>query len=254
MRKVRGRASTIKIKINGICNNNCSFCNFNNDKSRLEVKDLNYFFNSIINIDFYRIVINGGEPTLHPNFQEISEYLIDRFKGKVSLELGTNMIPLSFKSRRDKLINIILKTYDKIAIGCDDEHNNIHMIEKYLPQFLNQGIDATINIVTPFCSDSTKKRIEKFGMKYDLRIRYSEEMHNYKKLELLNNVKVPCLFKTRDFLLNCNGDTFFCHEQEHEVPLFNLHSSISDDIKYYITDFEPNNYKFCSYCKKYTIN
>ena len=99
-----GRASTIKIKINNNCINKCSFCVFHQSNDRLSLNNIKRFLGLIDNLKYYRIVINGGEPTIHPDYLQIIEFLkYYKEKKKVRLELGTNMIQIGRASCRERV-------------------------------------------------------------------------------------------------------------------------------------------------------
>lgn len=115
------RACTIQLKINGRCVNKCSFCKFHDDPSLLEVHDIEKFFEMIGHQRFKGLIINGGEPTIHPCFMDICDFLSDRFTGKVRLRLGTNLIPLAWSTERyQNIYKKVLPIFDHFDVGCDD--------------------------------------------------------------------------------------------------------------------------------------
>jgi len=150
----------MKIKINGVCVNSCAFCPFHGDPRRLEVNDIANFFDMIEKPKFCSIDINGGEPTIHPHFPQICAFLKERFKGRVILTLGTNLIPISWsRGRYPEIYQRVLETYDVVAVGCDDEHKNIHLLERMAPQIISAGLRLNVNVVKAYCSDATRQRI-----------------------------------------------------------------------------------------------
>jgi hypothetical protein len=242
----------MKIKINGVCVNNCSFCLFHNDPRRLEVEDLDYFFDMINKPRFCSLEINGGEPTIHPHFREICALLRERFKGRVTLTLGTNLIPMSWsRGRFPKIYRTVLETYDHIAVGCDDEHKNIHILERMAPDIMSAGLGLHVTVVAPFCSDATRHRILALRAHGDIRVAFSEVHHFHESRPVVNDVSTPCRRRVQQFLLNCNGDGFFCWHQEMETPLFNLYTVGREELNYYLDDYDPQHYRFCSSCPNY---
>lgn len=246
------RASTIKLKINGLCVNKCSFCLFNNDPRLLRLEDIAKFFDSIRNVPFYAITVNGGEPTLHPQFEGICHFLKDRFKGRVHLSLGTNLIPISRESRKWRsAYRTTLETYDRIEVGCDDEHKNIHFLERLAPAIVSTGIRLHVNVVAAYCSPATKERILSLKKRFSFKVTFSGIHHHYRSCPKINDVKLPCRNRVRDFLLNCNGDAFFCFHQEMEKPVFNLFNVTEKQLNSYMTQYLPDTYLFCSSCPVY---
>jgi GTP 3',8-cyclase len=245
----------IKIKINGVCMNKCSFCQFNSNSDRLSTNDISQFWDKIHYVNysrFDRIVINGGEPTIHPEFNEITNLLYNKFKEKKILQLGTNLklFERNNQKTKNKLDNIF-NSYQKVSIGCDDEHNNIQIVEKLVPEFFRNGIKVNINSVIGYSSKSTKNRLLKLKDQYGVNLMFSPLAHYYlKKTNLMNNGL--CRDRRRDFLIDCNGNAFYCYQQELENPLFNIHEVNSSLLNYYLFEFVPNyQYKFCKYCERF---
>jgi hypothetical protein len=244
--------TTLKLKINGKCVNKCRFCLFHDDPQRLEVKDIDHFFSMINNYAFNTIVINGGEPTIHPRFLEICEYLKTRFKNRCRLALGTNLIPWHFKKGKyAQLQDTIFETFDGIRVGCDDEHRNIEHLEYFAPIIVGAGLSLAVNVIREFCCEKTKKRILAVKKKHGINVTFSEIDHFYGSKPVINKSSKPCKKSARDLLINCNGDAFFCFHQEVEQPLFNLFTTSSEEVAFYLNEFEPEPYKFCSCCSHY---
>ncbi len=246
------RPSAVKFKVNGICINRCVFCPFHSDRRRLEVSDLSSFFDKAGDRRFSEIVINGGEPTLHPHFAEICAFLKARFKGQALLTLGTNLISLTWKrGRYPALLARILETYDKLEVGCDDEHKNIGALESLAPVFAEAGVDLKINTLPAYCSGQTRKRIEAVGKKFGFAIRRSDVHHFCHSAPAIRHVTARCADRTSVLLFNCNGDGFFCYRQELQQPSFNLHTVTPEDLRYFIDKYDPEPYRFCSHCSAY---
>ncbi|GEM_PF-1874342 len=242
----------IKLKINGRCVNNCSFCPFHNDPHLLEVKDIDYLFSMIKSPRFKSIIINGGEPTIHPRFKDICAYLKEQFKGRYPLGIGTNLIPLSWsKGRYIGMKELVLDTFDRIEVGCDDEHRNVHLLERFAPEIVNAGIRLVVNVLPDFCSEETKQRILAVNDKYDIKLTFSELHHYYKQLPKINDITKPCQKRAKELMMDCNGDTFFCFQQEMEIPLFNLFTVTEKELEYYLNDYDPAPYNFCECCSRY---
>jgi hypothetical protein len=232
--------------------NKCVFCPFHADSRRLEPKDLAYFFDMIETPNFHWIVVSGGEPTIHPHFLEICDFLKERFKGRILLALGTNLIPLSRPfGRYPKIYRTVLEIFDRIEVGCDDEHKNIEILETLAPEIIGSGLALDVNVVAQYCSHSTKHRILSLQKRLKFNISFSDVHHCYRPLPFVNDISPPCRRLVQYFLLNCNGDGFFCFLQEMEKPLFNLFSVTQEDLNYYLNEHIPEPYRFCVSCPGY---
>lgn len=250
--EVQTRAPVIKIKINGLCTNRCVFCPFHSDPEKLEVEDLARFFDMIENPKYRRIDINGGEPTLHPRFLEICAFLRDRFKGKVALHLGTNLIPVARKDERwSRVLEEVLRTFDMISVGCDDEHKNIHHLEELAPIIVGNGIRLSVNVMADYCSEDIKDRIVALKKAVGFRVSYSDVHHYYEDRAVVNTAMIPCRRQVHEFMLNCNGEGFFCFHQEFEEPVFNLHTVEKEELNYFLSEYVPDPYRFCGTCSLY---
>jgi len=242
----------MRLKINGVCVNKCVFCPFHNDRRLLEPKDLNYFFDMIERPNFQWIGISGGEPTIHPRFIDICNLLKARFKSRVLLSLSTNLIPLSRSvGRYPKIYRTVLETYDRLEVGCDDEHKNIDVLEALAPDIIGSGLSLDVNVMASYCGDRTKHRILALKDRLNLNVSFSEVHHCLAPLPYVNDISAPCRRLVQCFMLNSNGDGFFCFLQEMEKPLFNLFTVTKEELNYYLNEHIPESYRFCVSCPGY---
>lgn len=246
-----GRCATVKVKINGVCNNKCRFCTFNSDRSRLSPADMENII-SILPNTYYRLIINGGEPTIHPDFVEVSNLLHERLGDFTRLELGTNLkiITTEWGNKKD-ILGAIIRTYDRIQVGCDDEHGNIDNLENLAPLFSSHGIRVSVNVIGDYCCETTLERIKALSLLDGCDFVVSSLMHDYDDLPLIKHRIHPCRIRNRDLLINCNGDVFFCFQQEHEVPIMNIHTVSQEHLVETLKQHDPGIFKFCSHCHHY---
>ena len=198
-------------------------------------------------------MINGGEPTIHPRFADICNYLKDRFgRQGLPISLGTNLIPFAWsRGRYTNLKKTIFETFGRIEVGCDDEHRNIDALERFAPEIIAAGITLDVNVMPEYCSEETRKRILAVGDKFGIRVTFSELHHYYQSRPVLNEKNRPCSKRTQDLLINCNGDAFYCFHQEFERPLFNIFSTDKMEVSYYLKKYDPAPYRFCTCCPRY---
>lgn len=246
------RPDAIKFKINGVCVRKCVFCIHHNDRRRLEISDLERFFTWIGEWKIKKLVVNGGEPTLHPNFISICDYLKNRCDESTTLVLGTNLIPLLWNRSRYPAIRAkVLETFSMLEVGCDDEHGNIDALEVLVPEIVQAGLALNVNIVTPYCSQQTAQRILALAEQWPIILTYSGIDHWCDARKRSNDVSYPCTKRYAVIMIDCNGDAFFCYNQEMENPVFNLHEVTSSELLYYLNEHDPGVYKFCSFCPRY---
>ena len=247
------RATTIKLKINGLCVNDCVFCPFHDDPSRLEVRDLERFFDNLRSNPARTVFVNGGEPTIHPGFEAICGFLRERFSGRIHLGLGTNLIPTTYgTARAGHLLSSIIDTFDQVEVGCDDEHRNIDVVERLAPELIGAGLVFKVNVVADYCSAETRRRLLGLRDSLPVRLTFSALHHDYRNLPRINELGAPCRHRQRVLVLDCSGDAFFCAAQEMEQPLFNLHTVAADRIDHYVRRHDPGPfYRFCGHCARY---
>jgi hypothetical protein len=246
------RATEGKIKINGVCVNRCRFCIYHSDRRRLEVRDLDYFFGLFETSTFQTILINGGEPTIHPSFVDICHFLRERFRGRARLVVGSNLIPLARDSRRyQKALTALCETFDRVEVGCDDEHRNIAAAERLIPEIVGAGLSVAINVMEGYCSPETRERIVSLTDRYGLDLNFSGIHHLYEGREARNDLSAPCRKRAQHLVLKCNGDAFFCFHQEMETPLFNLFDVSRERFNYFLKEYVSESYRFCSCCPLY---
>jgi MoaA/NifB/PqqE/SkfB family radical SAM enzyme len=246
------RTTVVKVKINGVCVNRCRFCIFHSDRRRLEVRDLDHFFGLFERPNFQSILINGGEPTIHPSFVDICRFLRERFRGRARLVVGSNLIPLGRDSRRyQNALAALCETFDHVEVGCDDEHRNITVAERLIPELLGAGLSVAINVMEDYCSVETRERIISLIGRYGVDVNFSGIHHQYAGRETRRDLSAPCRKRAQHLVLNCNGDAFFCFHQEMETPLFNIFDVSRERFNYFLNEYVPDSYRFCGCCPLY---
>lgn len=246
------RVETVKFKINGRCINKCRFCPFHDDPRLLQVRDISHFFDMAGKRAFESLVVNGGEPTIHPQFSDICNYLRDNCRDRMFLSLGTNLIPLSWsRGRYVDIKKTIFQTFHRIEVGCDDEHRNIDHLERFAPEIVGAGIMLDVNVMPDYCSEETKGRILALRDLYNLNVTFTELHHYYESQPIINDTSIPCKKRAQKLLIDCNGDAFFCYHQEMEKPIFNLFTVTQKDLMYFLEKHDPQRYQFCDCCTRY---
>lgn len=134
----------MNILINGACNKNCSFC-FEGDKFRKTVSNMSLDrFEEIVNnlIKAYhpgviRIQILGGEPALHPQFEQMLDLLIKK-ELEQNLALKLSIITNGF--RLDKYLDKLMEFRSDVGIllnasSMEGDHEEMSKLLDLLIQY-----------------------------------------------------------------------------------------------------------------------
>lgn len=222
----------VEIALTGKCNFNCSYCN--RFKCEVDKKELFSYFDTFNNCR--HIQLTGGEPTLHPNFDEIVSVCknkamrvglstngtagINRY-----LELGVDMFSISLDDydqdillkrgyKKPQLVIDTIKELSKttyVNVGLVIDSLNINRIEDIINFILSLGVDD-IKLST-----STKDElIPKFNNDYrgypilDYRVRNFKDGYQMRgwpgdrckiaenDITIVGNKHYPCLIYFRE--------------------------------------------------------
>lgn len=247
------RINTIKIKITNFCMNNCSFCIFHKRTNQLSFEVVDKIINSIPEIWQGQLVINGGEPTLHKNFIQISELLRNKFP-KNRFGLGTNLRIFEKQTKKStNIFNAIIKNYDLFQIGCDAEHKNIEIVEKLVPIFRHNNKDVYINCIEEYSNIEINKRLKNLDNNFGSKTLFSPVLnHNEHTILEAVNEKQLCKKRQSDILIDADGEIFFCFKQSFEKSLGNVKNANIKEL--HSIFFETNidyMYNACYKCSYY---
>jgi hypothetical protein len=243
---------TVKFKITGRCVRDCVFCPFHHDPHMLEVADLERFFGLLRRQVFGQLVINGGEPAVHPRFFDFCAYLRQQHKGRLTLALGTNLVPFSWaRGRCAKVKQTVLETFDRLEVGCDDQHRNIEYLERYAPEIVAAGVQLHVNVVADYCGQETRQRIFALRDRHGFAAGFSEVHHFCAPKALRGPDAAPCRKRTRDLLIDCKGDAFYCYLQEMARAIFNVRTVTREELEFCLRRYDPQPYAYCGCCVRY---
>lgn len=167
----------IRIKLTGTCNRTCSFCHEEGDMKNIK--------NVIPNDDFYtcidqimkktaigRIMLTGGEPTIHPEFMSIVSGL-SKLSDEISVTTnGIKKISVDEWSqfKNAGLTKVVVSIHDTSAkdlLSLESIKKNLSWAENALENQFNNvknivesGIDSRINIVAYGDFDKTLKSVK----------------------------------------------------------------------------------------------
>ncbi|MDT3395789.1 radical SAM protein [Streptomyces sp. B1866] len=137
--------TTAKIKITTKCNRSCGFCIFADGArgANMPLETFSAILDRLETVPFQLLHINGGEPTVHRDFPALSRIARARLPDRTTV-LGTNAITLA---RNKRLLDVTLDYYDRVLIGCDDEHGNYAEVHAIVPVLRAAGKTVVVNSV-----------------------------------------------------------------------------------------------------------
>jgi radical SAM protein with 4Fe4S-binding SPASM domain len=232
---------SVELSLTNQCNQKCKWCSDYELRNRLPGSlDKNVILNLIDDLKAGGtkgvVIEGGGEPTLHPDFSEIVEHIInsglavglitngtimnyehllDKFEWiRVSLDASDSEEYLSLKS--EDYFNIVMDNIKKIAAKCD-----VCGVGYILTQWNLDNLD-TLAV-----------RLKKMGVKYihfrpvidnpDLFIQkdlsYLKKYENksfsildsaFKENVIRGNAELPCVANSVTSVISANGDVFIC--------------------------------------------
>lgn len=238
---------TAKIKITTKCNRSCNYCIFaaggRGDNMSMEV------FVSIIEklstIEYEQLHINGGEPTMHKQFSEISRVARNAAFNR-TLVLGTNAVTIS-RSRR--VMDVVIASYDQVLIGSDDEHHNFDAVSIALPLLRAAGKTVVVNSVIEGSTSQQLDRLSALCARHDA-VHVRNHVHHIDVGQPRNLLDGVCV-RNRDkhLMIREDGSCYRC---------FNAMSNVDSEFSIWDSDFAENvflprdrHYAFCVYCHEY---
>lgn len=155
MRAEKGKFMEARIILTHTCNFNCWFCHgegWAEKKSDFIKKEKLFYLIDQLNKEFKltNITLSGGEPLLHPEIEEIINFILDKHI-KVSLVTNGALIKRYIsKLAKVDLINLSIHTLNPLIyevnsrnkITLEEAVSNIEVLQSYYPEK-----DIRINIV-----------------------------------------------------------------------------------------------------------
>ena len=243
-----------KIKITNRCNRNCQFCVFHTTTDSfldLSVNNYKKMIDILRNVPIKKFHINGGEPLLHKDFIEMTVYSKEMLANS-KMVLGTNGILLH---KNEYLLNFIKDNYDEICIGCDLEHNNIDILEDIIPLLLeSSNIIIVINSIIQYCDAVLLERLERLKeISPERIILVKNQVYHIIQDQPQNKLSALCSQEGNNvIMIQEDGSCYRC-----------FNASVPDDIEFSIWDEDfivkiqqkrTKHYKYCMWCRKYTVN
>jgi len=233
------------------CNLNCSYCFYRTSNKFhspdfLSKKEIFALIDKMVKERINKLVLTGGEPTLHPNFIEISEYAMSKMP---RVTICTNGV-ISDSNLKNKIIKLNFSTY---TVSIDSHIENIHdkfrgrmsafkktvaFIKKLKLNNRNvsihitlhpeniDNIEETINFCKIFSKEIVVSSIYNNKLnEYDEPKGYSQKLINFKK-KYLNSPDITlvgftpfcenkdCLDQKSIFVINRKGELVSCYWKE----------------------------------------
>jgi hypothetical protein len=252
---------TIKVKINGRCMNACRFCTFHGRPERLEWENVERVLRAAPEGWTGQVLVNGGEPTLHPRFVVIAKAL-DALRPGCRVGVGSNLrlfehmaAGRSVSSRVTACWEALLNCFDLAQIGCDDEHRNLEVVEKLVPELRDRGVDVYLNCLVEAASTETCTRLKALDARTGSRTRFSHitPRGSVRAARAVALSSTPlCAKRRRELLVDCDGMLHFCFNQELERPIGNLHALNDEALRRVVRGHVPTRpYAACATCTRF---
>ncbi|MEM5877851.1 MAG: radical SAM protein [Candidatus Aenigmatarchaeota archaeon] len=131
----------VDIKITDYCPFNCKFCYMESTKNgkHADPKLVKEIFDLLADLDVFEVAIGGGEPTLHPNIEEIIEYGCSK---NIAINL-TTYNPKIFRNKKilemfvERKISSIGFSINKVE-DVDKMLEMIETVEDYISEDINE--------------------------------------------------------------------------------------------------------------------
>lgn len=146
--------------VNYICNNNCEFCLSHNTKN---ATGKSYSINNLALLDhnFFncRVILNGGEPTLHPKLDQIINFFYSKNAEVVLYSNGRRFCDFKYA---DKIISSGLSRITIPLHGNEIIHNKVTGKESY-----RETLTGIVNLM---------KLKKKYGFEVELKFIYNNNI------------------------------------------------------------------------------
>ena len=163
------------LAITDICNYKCKNCpNKRENKKIMKYEDLKEYIEKSSN-KIQGVVLSGGEPTIHPNFFEILEFLNSKEMYVTILSNGSTLFNPSFVNKMKKVFNVsrlnIVMTIYNINERIHDKGTGIKGSFRKTLQAFELLIDSNIKVALKHCiSKENYKKLPKFFSYFEKRL------------------------------------------------------------------------------------
>jgi cyclic pyranopterin phosphate synthase len=239
--------TTAKIKITTKCNRDCDFCIFaaRNQGVNMSRETFTAILERLAEIPYRQLHINGGEPTVHKEFEAISREARAAAAGRV-LVLGTNAITVA---RNKRILAAVLDCYDQILIGSDDEHHNYDHVAVVVPLLRSQGKTVVVNSVIEGASPHRLAWLHDLCAEHGA-IHVTNHVHHIDVGQPDNQLHGLCLRNhDQHLMIQEDGSCYRC---------FNAMSTVDSEFTVWDPDFaskvfadRTDHYRFCVKCHEY---
>jgi len=238
---------TAKIKITTKCNRYCDFCIFaeGGQGVNMSLDTFQTILDRLEGLPFRQLHINGGEPTVHRDFAELSGLARARFPDRVMV-LGTNAITLA---RNARLLDATLAHYDRVLIGCDDEHGNYDEVLATIPVLRTAGKTVVVNSVLEAIDEAWLTRLADLCAEQEA-IHVTNHVHHIDVGQPPNELRGLCdLYLDQHLMIDVDGSCYRC---------FNAMAKYDSEFSVWDEDFAEKvfaprtaHYRFCLKCHEY---
>lgn len=121
------------IQVTRVCNQHCLFCSNPENNRMIELKDVEAQLATLLESGYYGVILTGGEPTLHPELEQIISLA-------AATSLQVRMITNGQRTAEDGFLESL------IAAGLQHVHLSVHSARQQVQSMLTGNPDSWKNI------------------------------------------------------------------------------------------------------------
>jgi MoaA/NifB/PqqE/SkfB family radical SAM enzyme len=132
--------------INNACNASCAFCNFaldvlpRDDWKHVELEDARRAIDVLSGLFIRYLIVSGGEPTLHPDLDEIIRHAQRRHMTVLLVTNGSRLTPERCRSLRDAGVSSMIISIDAATAAAHDANRKLPGVSERIRR-ANQTLD-----------------------------------------------------------------------------------------------------------------
>ncbi len=171
---IRVKPDRIRLLLTYACNTTCFYCH-NEGQSVPERRLVDHIFvrNLLDMIDIHKVVISGGEPTLHPEIVEIAREIGNRTDVKLKINTnGSKPDVIDHISDYLHAININIDSVDAESYGKIKRGLTLELAVESLRLARTKGVETIVN--SPLTSIEDALKLLEFGEETGTKIKFLE--------------------------------------------------------------------------------
>lgn len=230
--------------INYYCNSNCIFC-FSSSTGENEMQ-INYadFVKEIAHVNPQyndKVIFNGGEPTIHPDFYKMLNY-INLYNTNVVIYSNAISVDINKIKNTDNITWIVpIHGYENTHCAITRRPNSYKYTMRTIKQFQSKGIPYALKFIINRSMISDKFEIDRFLKNNKL---YPKEIIlarlNKTKKSIINSVELPQQQELKNYVNIISKQL----RKYYKLKYIDIPFCMLDNIEIKYTDLEIPNFYF----------